>query len=1481
MAGVVVGETKQRPAPLNKTEIKPKREKLMRNLSNLFLFSQSPVNVRVNYWLIAFIAAATAASAAALYAVHLYQLKSFKVSLHEAAREAEAAGDRELFLKYLDRYTAHAPDDVEALAELAVESKRFAVTATDYTKAFFRLEAVCRADPDRHDVRRDLAETAIILSRYDDALIHLRQLRIIQPNDGELAYFSGRCLEEREHLTEAIEEYQTSIELLPEQLAAYARLSAVLYGPRENPEQAMRVLDQMIVANPSSARGLLVRCRLAQQLDDLERAVADLEAAWKLAPDDHDVLLAAADVVATDPDATDIGTADVYQGLEKLLAGEKPDAAVFSALVELDLSRGLIDSAERQLRSGLTLHAEDLNLCVRLAALLIDDGRLDEAEKQLEELQDADAPASVTRAASRTLAGYIHLKKSQWLDAVEVLDRVRGELEDQTLMRTWANLWLAEAHRELHNPQEEIDAYRRILEFNPDSKEARMGLSAALASRGQFQGALAYSRLSLDADTQQHLQIVRLLIQQNFQLPKQDRDWDQVEQALRTAEEKDPASPRIPVVRSRVLELKGQPKQARESLERMIQLQPEQMFYRTSLARLLLRRGDIAEAETVLDEAEELQVSDVDLLLTRVDWLSSLPATAAVRGELLELEKRLDALPEQDRISVLQRLAEFWTDRGEFATALEFERRVISLKPQNLAHHVVAFESALKAGNTDVTKALLEEIKNIQGENGAYWNACQALLKIHEAQVANDPSLLSAADPWIQRVERVEPNWSLLSVIRGTYNEFKGDNEAALRHYQDALERGSANPDLQLRILRILVVGGDYRRAHQEILRTQSIFPLTRLPLSLTAAIASVARHVGAFEEALAYCERWASLAPDSFHAYLTLGQCLNAVDRPADALEAFARSVELGGQTTTTWLALMEQAVLMGDTEYADRVMDRMRNKLSADEASFVLARFHQLTGDQEEADRCFEQAVAYRSEDSWMQWVAAAHFSQRGDRARAVKLYRGALNLEETERRTLAVQFKSEGYPVALKNRLVDPSKIRAQLAAVLSTGDYRDFQEAIRVLDGAVTRNNDHQLTTVKARILASRSQLTRHRQEAIKLFQQLRRAGQLIVTDQLLLARLLDKDGQTRSADQEWGLLAAENPDEPLVLVGLVDRSVENQDAAGAERWFRRLRGMEIGQSQLVAAAVKVAASSGRPDEAIRWVTVWVAAADDDATRERRLAVSAQLCDRVAFRLATTVDRGVLDHEVVRLYSELMRMNPRHGVEYAGFLARRERFAEAFEIATVAVGHASPVSVASTLLSLLRTGELTNEQAAHVTEFFHDLAGEDGGSVELLQRQAEFLHIQNDYESSEHLSRDILAVEPDNVRTLNNLAWSLALRGNAEEAERMIRHAIEVQGPLSALIDTQAVVLLSAGDPNAAIEILKKRRAEEKGGVRQFHLARAYHAAGNHAAASATLRQALAMELTLQDLDALERPAFKALTQELIPSLQNEDTLSKKQ
>jgi putative PEP-CTERM system TPR-repeat lipoprotein len=114
----------------------------------------------------------------------------------------------------------------------------------------------------------------------------------------------------------------------------------------------------------------------------------------------------------------------------------------------------------------------------------------------------------------------------------------------------------------------------------------------------------------------------------------------------------------------------------------------------------------------------------------------------------------------------------------------------------------------------------------------------------------------------------------------------------------------------------------------------------------------------------------------------------------------------------------------------------------------------------------------------------------------------------------------------------------------------------------------------------------------------------------------------------------------------------------------------------------------------------------------------------------------------------------------------------------------------------------------KQYSQAISFLQDYKGQVGNSIASDIQIAELAIMANDFELASSQYIEVLKIEPDNIRALNNLAYILIEQGNHQKALQYAKHAAELSPEYPAVLDTYATTLFETGQFNEAVEVFDK-------------------------------------------------------------------------
>jgi tetratricopeptide (TPR) repeat protein len=1445
--------------------------------------------MRINIKLLAGTVVALVVLVVGAYVLHAMQYRRIAAGLKERAdRERELNHPQEearCLAEYIgivgNRADVKDVDTFVRYSELLDESGKN--NPLTQSRIVDLLERAVSLDRERYDIRRKVAEKAIAIGRWGDAQIHTEILITQFPEDWQLLDWRGQIYEGVGDHDKSSDCWTKALEKDPGLIDTSLRLAVVQKLYLHEDVKSTTTLEDMVKANSANFGAYLNRVRFNLRFPpskDNDKAWVsslwdDTAEARKLLSDDPD----AQPKYCKDPDRL---RADVlfYSALAAQYAAQLPGASedkiqfpvqnqitflvqgvaayredyrFYESLANAYVQASRFDNAARVLRQLLKIletKPGSQNLAqtqLHLGEILIADGKLEEAK----ELDSADNPSVL----ARILHARILIAEKNWRGAADALEATRAQFAALAANQICqAELLLASCYEQLGEPDRRLDACRRAIAADPDRTDAHLALTTALSANARSWDALIeYRRLlndkvhPLPKETQGKVaqNAAQLLILQELQLAKSKPNKQSVEidRYLGLAKDSLPDSPRNDVLRAQFEVIQDKPTEGRKRLVDAItknaaNLNPEAL--RTNSAQLELWLGLIAldeqmgNAEAVLkdvDAARREIGEHVELQLARVrHWARQQPAASAKPLADLELEaKKLDN--KNDKARLFAALADAHRAAARTDKAQQLWTEVSTLRKEDLQSRfalldlILARPTPAAEGAKETATRLVEEIKSIEGAEGAAWRCYNAALLIF---FGNAEQSQQVNELLIQAAQR-RPNWPRVPRLQGDFADRHGESVHAIDFYQRAFDLGERDPRVMLRLLKLLTENN--RIQETNALRKAADADL--LNVTKNALLDALKRNDRQSAISLAHLQ--VPEGSENLGDQLSLALLLAKLEDGPGAEIALKQARKIDDRASADkksrelWITQVAVFHDLQDKERLDAALKEAEQRLARLDAPLSLAQCYEIVARFDDAEAQYKKALSAKPEDAPTLRSVATFYMLRGQLPKAEPLLRQLATLKAADadkawaKRTLAI--------------------------GIANRGDPRQLPVALELIEENLRARPDS-IEDVRAKAVVLATQPDRIA-EAIAVLEKLDESSHLASEDQFLLAKLYNAEENWAKARERMHALIAEASGSPNYLAAYIGSLMQHKEFDEAKSLLQRLENLEPKAFSTLELRVRLSHTTGEKDKAIELLKT--GAQEKDAPLQKLAALAESLGE------TATADA------IFQQLTENSR-KPEDLLQYALFLGRANQPTKGLAICE-SLRKLNPVDpVALVTVTVVRAKATTDVQRNEVEAWLKSVIDKTPStklSPNLLAYWAELRDLRGLYELAEQDWQAVLKRDPNHTVALNNLACLLAFRAApGDEALVLINRALDSAGHIPELLDSRALVYMSRNDAKSAIADLEAATKRGPSASKYYHLARAYLMDGRTRAAQDAWNKALDANISADNLHALEAKDLEA-------------------
>jgi tetratricopeptide (TPR) repeat protein len=1397
---------------------------------------------QVNFKLAAWLLAGTILLGGGVHLLHGFQVKRSAAALLRMAKRAGEQQNLSQELKYLNLYLVHTPRDPDALADFgrALERLGNATTAPKaaaktLTAAFEKLDLAVGLAPERKDVRRRLVDLGMRLGRFRDANEHLKALLESSPGDAELKHLQGDCLAELREFANAKAAYASAIKLDLAQVKSYVRLAWLLRESLNAPADADKLMAELREKNATlpdawlaSGRYLLVfggretdkavkdqKLTQAAQFSQKARAlVADVERDRQIK--EAEILLVSADI-AQAQGKTDAARDLLREGVR--LGPQYP--RMYEALAELELQADRPGAAIETLRGGTKALAKAtdaasagrLQLLWKLAQLLTNQGELQEVDRLIPDLRKAKFASPLLEY----LAAWMDVKRERWARSAEALEKVQPFLVSWPDEQKRAHLLLGSCYNRLGDAARQYDAFKAAARLDAFSEAAHLGMGSAKAAMGKFEEAVAAYRKVSAGWREAGQMLIRLALRQ----PEKQRTWGRVEAYLADL----PESPERALVRADLLAAQDQLPQASEQLAKVREQYADHVAIWVTLAALAREQKQWDTALRQLDEAERHFARQPkalqELRLARVKYWGRRGGPEGATA-LAKLATAAEALEGEERRGLLQELAGAYAQAGNSAESKRLYARLAGLYPNDLPSRLVLFGLANQAGDDVVVTRLADEIRRIEGGDGALWHYVQASQFIMKSKAGANKAALAEARKHLEIVNRQRPFWPRAGLALARLEDAAGDYLAAIAKYQKAIELGEQSPQVIERVVQLLHAQNRFPEAEAMLQKLHERAPT----LDTTSRVAiDLAFEKRDYAAALDLASQAKLVDSKDYRDHLRLGRLLEAAKRNPEAERALRRAVELAGDVPEAWANLVLHLARTGAKQKAEEALRAAEKKLPGGPALVAQAYCYEVLANRARAEELYRAALATHPDNTEV--------------LRANAIYALRVN-RPAEARAHLEQMLTKCQPS-------ERAWVKRFLAIARASGDYEQAREALGQLGVSADKQEGAEDLRAKLLILAGQ-QGPRHWREQVNVLESLARISTLSGDEQLLLAQRYEALGEKRKAREQMLTLLAEHGTNPDYLAYYAESLVRRNEFTDARTWLARLEELEPKTFRSLGIKALVLKAEKRTAEAVPLLTALAKEQPKEV-----LPVAGLLEGLGELRAA---------EEMYRKYASPPE-KPEAVLTLAQFLGRQQRTREALDLCEGTWKTCPPLKVSLACVYVISKAPVDKVQAERVERWLQAAVEKDPKSLALRVGLGVFHTLQGRYADAEASYRQALAVNGTYVAALNNLAWLLSFQaGKGAEALALVERAINKAGPMPSLLDTRARIHRVMGKTDLALKDLDEAIAQAPSGELYFHRALTLFSQ-NRKAAREAWREAVRLDLREEQVDRHERADFARL------------------
>lgn len=564
--------------------------------------------------------------------------------------------------------------------------------------------------------------------------------------------------------------------------------------------------DEGVRANPNHPRAYLYRAGYLNRIGETQQVQEDLLKAEALTFEDVEDRFRLVSMYLR-LDEPDKAAAQI-----EIARQEDPtNQVVWRLWSQWAMETGDPDEMVRIARQGLeTLKPNHFDFLSQAAELFIRAAAYDEAQDCISQLQKLQPDAS----SVLLLEGLLAESRQQWTQAVQAWRKLSTSSQKNEMVLSR----LAYALEMMGDPIAAIQEYRNLILLNPDHAGACQQLSRLLSDQGRLSEALEYARRAaslLPDDTAAQNQYRRLqFISAMGSDSQQWRQWD--EEIAQITDDRQRHQMQLMVIQNKISNRMLE--EAAGDFSRLKQEAGPTLQVRLLEAELLKAQQKTTEAEAVLKIVVQEHPESMEALASIVSLYTesdNLDAAVKVLGEALP---RFTDPQDQKRLTFW--LAETEYLMGSTDQAVERLKALATQDPTDIMIYRQLLKISRKTAPVNELQGWIDRIREIEGTAGRQYRFEQAYLWYERGDFQKEyPRIVELLGETL----RDYPEDQSSRVLLAASHQKIGNLRLAVSTYREALDRDPYNLDLIAAAVGLMYQVEDYRQAEEILARTASM----------------------------------------------------------------------------------------------------------------------------------------------------------------------------------------------------------------------------------------------------------------------------------------------------------------------------------------------------------------------------------------------------------------------------------------------------------------------------------------------------------------------------------------------------------------------------------------------------------------------------------------------------------------------------------